>query len=126
MEIKPIHTQEDYEDALQMISGLMDAKPDTQEGDMLDVLTTLVESYEQKHFPIESPDPIEAILFVMEQRGLERCDIEPYIGTKGRVSEILGHKRNLTLPMIRKLHQGLGIPARVLIAESSMYPRTCK
>jgi HTH-type transcriptional regulator/antitoxin HigA len=118
MMIRPIRTPEDYEAALEQAASLMDAKAGTPEGDALDVLATLLEAYERKHFPVESPDPVEAIRFVMEQRELKRCDIEEYLGSKSRVSEILGHKRSLTLPMIRKLHHGLGIPAEALIAET--------
>lgn len=115
MQIRPIKTQQDHRDALRVIDTLMEAQPDTQEGDMLDVLVTLVDSYEQQHHPIETPDPIEAITFTMEQRDLKRRDLEPYIGSRARVSEILNRKRPLTLPMIRELHKGLGIPAGILI-----------
>lgn len=115
MDIKPIKTKADYKKALQIIDALFDAKPGTKRGDHLDVLTTLVEAYEAKHFPIASPDPIAAIRFVMEQQGLERKDLEPYIGSRARVAEILNHKRDLTLAMIRKLNQSLRIPAEVLI-----------
>jgi HTH-type transcriptional regulator/antitoxin HigA len=118
MEIKPIRNERDYRKALKEIDGLMDARPNTPEGDRLDVLVTLVEAWEEKHWPIDLPDPIEAILFVMEQRGLSRRDLEPLIGSRARVAEVLNHKRPLTLPMIRRLHQGLGIPADVLIGES--------
>ncbi|HXC25649.1 MAG TPA: hypothetical protein VNU46_07015, partial [Gemmatimonadaceae bacterium] len=93
----------------------MDAEPDTPEGDLLDVLATLVQAYEDKHWPMDPPDPIAAILFYMEQKGLARRDLEQYIGGKGRVSEVLNRKRPLTIQMIRKLHDGLGIPAEVLI-----------
>jgi len=96
-------------------SGRTGADPDTPEGDKLDVLITLVEAYEARHHPIAPPDPIEAILFRMEQSGLERKDLEPYIGHSGRVSEVLNHKRPLTLEMIRKLWKGLHIPLESLI-----------
>lgn len=119
MKINPIKNKRDYENALKEVDKLMDAKPNTPDGDRLDVMVTLVESWEEKHFPIESPDPVEAILFVMEQRGLSRIDLEPYIGHRGRVSEVLNHKRSLTLPMIRKLHNGLGIPAEILIGQTT-------
>jgi len=115
MDIKPIKTNRDYERALKAIDALMDAKPNSPEGDRLDVLSTLVEAWEEKNYPIEAPDPIEAINFVMEQRGLSRRDLEPYIGSRARVAEVLNHKRQLTLAMIRKLHSGLGIPAEALI-----------
>ena len=118
MEIKPIKNERDYRKALKEIDGLMNARPNTPEGDRLDVLVTLVEAWEEKHWPIDLPDPIEAILFAMEQRGLSRRDLEPFIGSRARVGEVLNHKRPLTLPMIRRLHQGLGIPAEVLIGES--------
>ena len=118
MEIKPIKSEGDYRKALKEIDRLMDARPNTAEGDRLDVLVTLVEAWEEKHWPIDLPDPIEAILFAMEQRGLSRKDLEPLIGSRARVAEVLNHKRSLTLPMIRRLHQGLGIPAEVLIGES--------
>jgi HTH-type transcriptional regulator/antitoxin HigA len=118
MTIKPIKNDRNYRKALKEIDDLMDARPNTAEGDHLDVLVTLVEAWEEKHWPIESPDPVEAILFAMEQRGLSRRDLEPFIGSRARVSEVLNHKRSLTLPMIRRLHEGLGIPAAVLIGES--------
>jgi len=118
MDIKPIKSERDYRKVLKEIDRLMDACPNTVEGDRLDVLVTLVEAWEEKHWPIDLPDPIEAILFAMEQRGLSRKDLEPLIGSRARVAEVLNHKRSLTLPMIRRLHEGLGIPAEVLIGES--------
>lgn len=118
MDIKPIKSERDYNKALKEIDFLFNAKFGTPDGDRLDVLTTLVEAYEHKHYPIESPDPVEAIYFVMEQQGLKRKDLEPYIGGRSRVAEVLNHKRALTLAMIRKLHQALGIPAEILIRES--------
>ena len=118
MEIKPIKNDRDYRKALKEIEQLMDARRNTPEGDRLDVLVTLVEAWEEKHWPIDLPDPVEAILFAMEQRGLSRRDLERFIGSRARVAEVLNHKRPLTLPMIRRLHQGLGIPAEVLINES--------
>ena len=96
---------------------LMDAKANTPEGDELDVLATLVEVYESKHFPIHAPNPIEAILFRMDQNGLKDKDLIPFIGQSGRVSEVLNYSRKLTLPMIRKLHSGLNIPTTSLIQE---------
>lgn len=119
MEIRPIHTEADYQAALQEVSVLMDQDPDagTPDGDRLDVLATLVQAYEAKHYPIAPPDPIEAIKFRMEQGGLSIKDLEPLIGRSNRVYEVLGRTRPLTLPMIRRLHKGLGIPAEVLIAE---------
>src|SRR6185369_10206138 len=118
MEIKPIQNERDYRRALKEIDGLMAARRNTPEGDRLDVLVTLVEAWEERHWPIDSPYPVEAILFAMEQRGLSRRDLEPLIRSRARVAEVLNHKRPLTLLMIRRLHQGLGIPAEVLIGES--------
>ncbi len=115
MEIKPIKNEVDYEATLKEIELLFDAAPDTPEGDRLEVLTTLVEAYEERHYNTPMPDPIEAILYHMESRGLTRRDLEPYIGSRARVSEVLNRKRPLTMEMIRNLHNGLGIPAEVLI-----------
>jgi HTH-type transcriptional regulator/antitoxin HigA len=115
MDIRLIKTEADYQTALEEIERLFDAAPDTPEGDRLEVLTTLVEAYEDKHYPIPLPDPIEAIKYYMESRGLSRRDLEPYIGNRGRVSEILNRKRPLSMEMIRRLHAGLGISAEVLI-----------
>jgi HTH-type transcriptional regulator/antitoxin HigA len=115
MEIRPIKTEEDYQAALEEIESLFDASPDTPEGDRLEVLTTLVEAYEERHHSIPLPDPVEAILYHMESRGLSRRDLEPYIGSRARVSEILNRKRPLTMELIRSLHLGLGISAEVLI-----------
>ncbi len=115
MEIKPIKNDADYQAALEEIERLFDAAPDTPEGDRLVVLTTLVEAYEERHYSIPLPDPVEAILYHMESRGLSRRDIETYIGSRARVSEVLNRKRPLTVEMIRNLNKGLGIPAEVLI-----------
>jgi HTH-type transcriptional regulator / antitoxin HigA len=115
MEIKPIRTEADYEAALAEVERLWGAEPGTPDGDRFEVLFTLVEAYEEKQYPILPPDPVEAIKYFMESRGLERRDLEPYIGPGGRVSEVLNRKRPLTLAMIRKLNAGLGIPAEVLI-----------
>nr|WP_198981998.1 transcriptional regulator [Herbaspirillum sp. ASV7] len=115
MEIKPIKTDADYRATLREIDGLMSAKLNTPEGDRLDVLVTLVQAYETRHFPIDLPDPVEAIKFRMEQAGLTVKDLEPFIGRSNRVYEILNRKRPLTLAMIWKLNQGLGIPAESLI-----------
>ena len=115
MEIKPIKTEADYEATLEEIERLLDSKPGTVEADRLEVLTILVEAYEEKHYPIPLPDPIEAILYHMESRGLSRRDLEPFIGSRARVSEILNRKRPLTMNMIRNLHKGLGISVEVLI-----------
>jgi HTH-type transcriptional regulator/antitoxin HigA len=110
MTIRPVKTEKDYRKALQRIDGLMDAAPNTQAGDELDVLATLVEAYERDHFAINSPDPVEAILFRMEQMGLDRKALEPYLGGRSRVSEVLTRKRRLSITQIRKLHDGLNIP----------------
>lgn len=119
MNIKPIHNEADYQAALKDIAQLMALDPDlgTPEGDRLDVLATLVQAYEAKHYPMESPDPIEAIKFRMEQGGLSVKDLEPMIGRSNRVYEVLGRKRPLTLAMIKRLHKQLGIPAEALLAE---------
>lgn len=119
MDIRPIKTKRDYEKALRRLEVLMSAKPGTDEGDELDVLATLVDVYEQNHFPVNAADPVEAILFRMEQQGLERKDLEAYIGSRHRVSEVLNRKRGLSLDMIRKLHAGLGIPLEVLVGEAA-------
>jgi HTH-type transcriptional regulator/antitoxin HigA len=120
MEIQPIKKEKDYQATLREIESLFKAAPGTPESDRLDVLTTLVEAYENRHFQIPLPDPIEAIIYHMESRGLTRRDLEPYIGSRSRVSEILNRKRALTIDMIRKLHGGLGIPAEVLIRPYSL------
>ena len=120
MNIKPIKSQRDYRRVVKEIDALMDAKANTPAGDRLDVLVTLAEAWERKHYPIEAPDPVEAIRFAMEQRGLSRHDLEPLIGSRARVSEVLNRKRSLTLSMIRKLHSGLGIPAEVLICADAL------
>jgi len=115
MDVKPVKTEQDYRATLQEIGLLMTAEPGTPEGERLDVLVTLVEAYERVHFPLDLPDPVEAIKFAMDQRGLSPKDLEPMIGRSNRVYEVLSHKRPLTLRMIWKLHKGLGIPAECLI-----------
>ncbi|MBS0405136.1 MAG: transcriptional regulator [Proteobacteria bacterium] len=121
MNIRPIHTHADYKAALKDVSALIDRDPapGTPQGDRLDVLTTLIQAYEARHFPIDAPDPVEAIKFRMEQQGLSVKDLEPIIGQRNRVYEVLNRKRPLTLAMIRRLHSSLGIPAEVLIAEAT-------
>jgi HTH-type transcriptional regulator/antitoxin HigA len=119
MNIKPIKTKRDYEAALHAIESLMTAKRNTPEGDLLEVLVTLVERYERTRFPLDLPDPVEAIKFVMEQRNLTAKDLVPYIGRPNRVYEVLNHKRPLTMTMVRKLHAGLGIPAESLIKQAA-------
>ncbi len=118
MDIHPIKTERDYDAALAEVERIMDAEPDTPEGDRLDVLATLIEAYEAKHHVIDLPDPIEAIKFRMEQMGLSRKELEPYIGSRARVAEVLNRKRQLSLGMIRRLRKGLDIPAEVLIQPS--------
>ena len=115
MNIEPIKTDRDYRRTLKEIEGLMTAKRDTPEGDRLDVLVTLVEAWEARHYPIDLPDPIAAIRYHMEQSGLAPKDLVPYIGGRGRVYEVLNRKRPLSLRMIWQLHRGLGIPAESLI-----------
>lgn len=134
MNIRPIKTEADYLATLKEIEGLLDAAPNSPEGDRLEVLTTLVEAYEEQHYSIPAPDPIEAILYHMESRGLTRRDLEPHIGNRARVSEILNRKRFLTLGMIQRLHRELGIPAEVLLqpyriqkarARKALLPNKC-
>jgi HTH-type transcriptional regulator/antitoxin HigA len=115
MEISPIKTQRDYRRLLKEIEGLMSAKRNTPEGDRLDLLVTLVEAWEAKHYPLDLPDAVEAIKHHMDQKGLAPRDLIPFIGSRNRVYEILARKRPLTLAMVRRLHQGLGIPAESLI-----------
>ena len=117
-EIKPIRTEADYEAALTEVERLWGAKAGTPKGDRLDVLATLIEVYEERRYPIDPPDPIEAIKFRMEQQGLTRRDLEAMIGTRTRIAEVLTRKRALSIAMIRRLHEKLGIPAEVLIRPS--------
>ena len=117
MQIKPIRTEEDYREALRQIETLMHAGVGTPEGERLDVLATLVEAYEAKHYALDLPDPVEAIKFHMEQSGMTAKDLQPMIGRVNRVYEVLNHTRPLTLSMIRKLHGQLGIPAESLIKD---------
>jgi HTH-type transcriptional regulator/antitoxin HigA len=117
MDIKPIRTRADYRKALKEVETLMSARAGSAEGERLDILATLVEAYERRHFPMDLPDPIEAIRFSMEQKGLTARDLVPMIGQINRVYEVLNGKRPLTLQMIRRLHRELGIPAESLIRE---------
>lgn len=119
MNIKPIKTEADYAEILAEIDQLMDAEPDTPAGDRLDILTTLAEAYEKRNCPIEEPDPVEAILHRMNALGLTRKNLEPLVGTRARVSEILNRKRPLTIAMIRRIHDYLKIPADTLIQAAS-------
>jgi len=117
MNIQPIKNETDYKNTLKEVEGLMIAKTNTPEGDRLDVLVTLIEDYERKNYPIDFPDPIAAIKFIMDQRGLTAKDLTPMIGRTNRVYEVLNRKRNLTLTMIKRLHKDLGIPAESLLAD---------
>jgi HTH-type transcriptional regulator/antitoxin HigA len=117
-EVRPIRTKRDYETALKEVERLWGAKAGTPRGDRLDVLATLIDAYEAEHYPMDPPDPVEAIKFRMEQQGLTRRDLEDIIGTRTRVAEVLNRKRGLSIAMIRRLHQRLGISADVLIRPS--------
>jgi HTH-type transcriptional regulator / antitoxin HigA len=114
-EVKPIRSEADYQAALAEVSRLWGAKAGTSKGDRLDVVATLIDAYESAHEPIDAPDPIEAIRFRMEQQGLNRRDLETLLGSRARVAEILNRKRALSISMIRRLREGLGISAEVLI-----------
>ena len=116
MQIRPIKTEYDYNEAILRVEELWGSKRDTPEGDELDLLCTLVESYELTHYPIAPPDPIDAILFRMEQMGMTKTDMAKYLGSQSRVSEVLGRKRKLTLKMVKSLYKGLKIPAEILLA----------
>jgi HTH-type transcriptional regulator/antitoxin HigA len=118
--VRPIRTEADYQAALNEIGTIMTARAGTPEGDRLDVLSTLVEAYEAEHYPIEAPDPVALIEFAMEQRGADRADLEPMIGPRGRVSEVLNRKRPLSLSMIRKLKDEWHLPADVLVRTYSL------
>ncbi len=118
IELKPIRTKADYRKGLAEVERLWGAKSGTPEGDRLDILATLIDAYEAEHYPMDPPDPIEAIKVRMEQQGLSRKDLEPLIATRTRVAEVLNRKRNLSIGMIRRLHDRLGISAEVLIRPS--------
>lgn len=120
MQIRPIKTRADHRAALKAIERLMDARPGTPSGDRLEVLATLVDRYESEHEVIEPADPIEALLYHMESRGLTRWDLEPYLGSRARVAEVMNRQRALTIDMMRKLRQGLGMSAEVLIRPYSV------
>ncbi|MBX9783307.1 MAG: helix-turn-helix domain-containing protein [Chitinophagaceae bacterium] len=117
MNIKPIRTKKDYEAALKRLNVLFDAKPNTPEGDELEILSMVIDTYEKEHYPVDYPDPVEAIKFRMEQMGYSQNDLAKVVGLKSRASEILNRKRKLSLDMIRKLHETLSIPTDVLIQE---------
>jgi HTH-type transcriptional regulator/antitoxin HigA len=114
-DLRPIRSEKDYEHALAEVEELWGAKAGTPKGDRLDILATLIEAYEMEHYPMDPPDPIEAIKFRMEQQGLTRKDLEEILGTRTRVSEVLNRKRGLSINMIRALHDKLGISAEILI-----------
>lgn len=120
MKIKPIKTEEDYRLALERVEELWEATPNSKEADELDILATLLEAFEEKNYPIEAPDPVEAIKFRMEQQGLQPLDLVPYLGQRSRVTEVLNRKRKLSINMIRNLHQGLKIPLESLIQDYSL------
>ena len=122
MDIKPIRTKADYRAALEDVESLMAAKANTPEGDRLDVLATLIEAYERAHFPMDLPDAVEAIKFRMEQSGLTVKDLEPVIGRKNRVYEVLSRRRTLTLRMIEGLHTKFGIPVESLLKQGTNKP----
>lgn len=126
MLIQPVRTEAEHDAAVARIAKLMGAELGTEASDELEVLVTLVDAYESKHFPINTPDPVTVIKFRMEQQGLSRKDLEPMIGSRARVSEILTGKRALTLPMIRRLHRGLSIPVDLLVGVSTPPPRTSR
>ena len=126
MRIQPVRTEAEHDAAVARITQLMGAEPGTAASDELEVLVTLVDAYETKHFPMNTPDPLTIIKFQMEQQGLTRKDLEPMIGSRARVSEILTGKRALTLPMIRRLHADLGIPVELLIGTGTVPHRTAR
>ena len=114
--LKPIRNDDDLRAAFKRLELVYQAQEGTPEADEMEILVTLIEAYENKHFPISAEDPIEAIKFRMEQQGLTQKDLEPFIGSSGRVSEVLNHKRGLSLPMVKRLHEGLNIPYESLLS----------
>src|SRR5271165_7158654 len=126
MRIQPVRTEAEHDAAVTRIQELMGAEPGTEASDELEVLVTLVDAYETKNFPIDMPDPVTVIKFQMEQQGISRKDLEPMIGSRARVSEILTGKRALTLPMIRRLHDGLNIPVDLLVGISTVSPPSAR
>ncbi len=126
MTIKPIKTEADHTAALARLNVIFDTAPGTREGDEAEVLTTLVQLYEEKNFPVDLPDPVEAIRFRMEQQGLKAKDLIPHLGSASKVSEVLSGRRRLSLAMIRNLIDGLGLPPQVLLQDSSPSPRRRK
>ncbi len=124
LKLRPIRTEADYRAALDEIERLFDVELNTPECDLLEILTTLVEAYEEQHYPIEAPEPIDAILYYLESHGLSKNDLEPIIGSFREVEDILNRKTALTLEMIRRLHQQLGIPSDVLIQPYSLMKKS--
>lgn len=120
MTLRTLRTEDDYQEALAEIESIFDADLNTPEGDRLDILALLVEAYEEQHYPIPAPDPVAALEYYMDSRGLTRRDLEPYLGSRARVAEVLNRKRGLSIEMIRRLHQGLGISADILIQPYSL------
>lgn len=116
MKMAPIKNEKEYQKALKELEKVFDAEPGTPEGDTGEVLVLLIEDYEKKHYPIDAPDPIEAIKYIMEEKGLTNKDIIPYFGSKSLVSAVLNRRRNLSLKMIKSLHEGLGLPYEILMA----------
>ena len=116
MNIKPIHSEQDLQAAFARLEDIWGAAPGTPESDEIEVLSILIEKYENEQYPIEPSDPVEAIRFRMEQNGMTQRDLEPFIGSSGRVSEVMNRKRRLTVPMIKRLHEGLRIPYESLLA----------
>ncbi len=116
MNIKPIKKDEDLQAAFKRLEVIYQAQEGTAEADEMEILVTLIEAYENKNYPISAADPIDAIKFRMEQQGLTQKDLEPFIGSSGRVSEVLNHKRGLSLPMVKRLHKGLNIPYESLLS----------
>ena len=121
MKLKPIRNNKDYQNAITRIEAIMDAKRGTDEFDELEILSIMVEKYEDENFPIEHPDPVEAIKFIMEQNDLNPKDLVPYIGSQSKVSEVLNKKRPLSINMVRALNKGLGIPVEILITDEYMH-----
>ena len=117
MKLKIIKTKKDYKEALERLEKVFDAKIGTTKGDELEILSLLIDQYEKEHFPIDAPDPIEAVKYRMEQLGMKQKDLADTLGFKSRVSEVLNKKRKLTLEMIRRIHEQLNIPTSILIKE---------
>ncbi len=120
MTLRTLKTEADYKEALAEIDSIFDAEINTPEGDRLDILALLVHAYEEQYYPIPAPDPVAALEYYMDSRGLSRRDLEPYLGSRARVAEVLNRKRGLSIEMIRRLHQGLGISADILIQPYSL------